>query len=254
MPRPETQASSRPRLPRAARRTQIIETAAGAFLRDAMKANLSDRNFRVFGPDETTSNRLTHLFLEVCEANRRYRDFTRHDLHAALREVAVHLGVYRTYVRVQAQPSVSAQDRAAIDAAVAGAGFAWYEGRRREPFGRPLAVAAEVVLAFHASFGGVVLAGLCPDQPVPFKRVQQGVDDTAQARVRTGDTPWHPGTVTFSPLGVVRGHGGHQPQQPDVRDVQIVQHADEELFLVNQRAVVCCASCDRAAKCPPLVS
>ncbi len=80
-------------------------------------------------------NRLTHLFLDVCEANRRYRDFTRHDLHDALREVAVHLAVYRTYVRppgpradgsaaapsTVAAPVVSAQDRATIDAAVANA-------------------------------------------------------------------------------------------------------------------------------------
>ncbi len=35
---------------------------AGAFLRDVMKANRHERNFRVFGPDETASNRLTHLF------------------------------------------------------------------------------------------------------------------------------------------------------------------------------------------------
>ena len=34
----------------------------GAFLRDAMKLNWDYRNFRVFGPDETASNRLTHLF------------------------------------------------------------------------------------------------------------------------------------------------------------------------------------------------
>ncbi len=34
----------------------------GAFLRDVMKANWDDRNFRVFGADETASNRLTHLF------------------------------------------------------------------------------------------------------------------------------------------------------------------------------------------------
>ena len=30
----------------------------GAFLRDAMKQNLTNRNFRLFGPDETASNRL----------------------------------------------------------------------------------------------------------------------------------------------------------------------------------------------------
>jgi len=34
----------------------------GRFLRDVMKANLAGRNFRVFGPDETASNRLGDLF------------------------------------------------------------------------------------------------------------------------------------------------------------------------------------------------
>ena len=46
-------------------------------------------------------NRLTDLFLAVCEANRRYRDFTRHELHHALREVAAALPVYRTYLRAR---------------------------------------------------------------------------------------------------------------------------------------------------------
>ncbi len=34
----------------------------GAFLRDVIKLNQGQRNFRVFGPDETASNRLTSLF------------------------------------------------------------------------------------------------------------------------------------------------------------------------------------------------
>ncbi len=34
----------------------------GRFLRDVMKLNESSRNFRVMGPDETASNRLTALF------------------------------------------------------------------------------------------------------------------------------------------------------------------------------------------------
>jgi xylulose-5-phosphate/fructose-6-phosphate phosphoketolase len=38
----------------------------GHFLRDVMKQNLDRRNFRVFGPDETASNRLSALF-EVTE-------------------------------------------------------------------------------------------------------------------------------------------------------------------------------------------
>jgi xylulose-5-phosphate/fructose-6-phosphate phosphoketolase len=36
--------------------------AMGALLRDVMKLNAEHRNFRVFGPDETTSNRLDALF------------------------------------------------------------------------------------------------------------------------------------------------------------------------------------------------
>jgi xylulose-5-phosphate/fructose-6-phosphate phosphoketolase len=34
----------------------------GAFIRDVMQSNWDQRCFRVFGPDETASNRLTHLF------------------------------------------------------------------------------------------------------------------------------------------------------------------------------------------------
>jgi xylulose-5-phosphate/fructose-6-phosphate phosphoketolase len=34
----------------------------GSFLRDVMKQNLGVRNFRIFGPDETTSNRLGNVF------------------------------------------------------------------------------------------------------------------------------------------------------------------------------------------------
>jgi (1->4)-alpha-D-glucan 1-alpha-D-glucosylmutase len=44
-------------------------------------------------------NRLTALFLEVCERHRRHRDYTRHELHEALREVAVRFPVYRSYLR-----------------------------------------------------------------------------------------------------------------------------------------------------------
>lgn len=44
--------------------TIVAESAnvLGAFLRDVMKCNLEKRNFRVFGPDETASNRLSALF------------------------------------------------------------------------------------------------------------------------------------------------------------------------------------------------
>jgi (1->4)-alpha-D-glucan 1-alpha-D-glucosylmutase len=44
-------------------------------------------------------NRLTNLFVQVTERERRYRDFTRADLAAVLAETAVCFPVYRTYVR-----------------------------------------------------------------------------------------------------------------------------------------------------------
>ena len=34
----------------------------GAYLRDVMQASAGARNFRLFGPDETASNRLSHVF------------------------------------------------------------------------------------------------------------------------------------------------------------------------------------------------
>ena len=40
----------------------------GTFLRDVMKCNEAQRNFRVFGPDETASNRLSALFEETDRA------------------------------------------------------------------------------------------------------------------------------------------------------------------------------------------
>lgn len=44
-------------------------------------------------------NRLTALFVSVCERHRRHRDYTSHDLYEALCEVAACFPVYRTYVR-----------------------------------------------------------------------------------------------------------------------------------------------------------
>ena len=55
-------------------------------------------------------NRLTALFLEICERRRRYRDYTRHELHEALRETLACFPVYRTYVRPE--PAVVDEDDA----------------------------------------------------------------------------------------------------------------------------------------------
>jgi len=42
-------------------------------------------------------NRLTHLFVQVAERHRRFRDYTRQDLREALREMLACFPVYRTY-------------------------------------------------------------------------------------------------------------------------------------------------------------
>jgi len=61
----------------------VLEDAKRQVLRDVLAADL---------------HRLVRWFLSVCEARRRYRDFTRRDLAEALAETLVHFGVYRTYV------------------------------------------------------------------------------------------------------------------------------------------------------------
>ncbi|MDQ2925669.1 MAG: malto-oligosyltrehalose synthase [Acidobacteriota bacterium] len=43
-------------------------------------------------------NRLTNLFVDICESNREQRDFTRTEVRRAIREIAACFGVYRTYV------------------------------------------------------------------------------------------------------------------------------------------------------------
>ena len=60
--------------------------------------------------------RITNLFVQVCESERRHRDFTRPELHAVLREAIACFPVYRTYV-VPGQP-VSGEDAEHIAAAL----------------------------------------------------------------------------------------------------------------------------------------
>ncbi|WP_018949982.1 malto-oligosyltrehalose synthase [Thioalkalivibrio sp. ALMg11] len=43
-------------------------------------------------------NRLSSLFVDICERHRRHRDYTRHELYLALLEVAACFPVYRSYV------------------------------------------------------------------------------------------------------------------------------------------------------------
>ncbi len=60
--------------------------------------------------------RLAELLLQVCERHRRHRDYTRHHLTEALRELLAAFPVYRAYVRPHAK-QVRAEDQAHIEEA-----------------------------------------------------------------------------------------------------------------------------------------
>ena len=58
-------------------------------------------------------NRLTSLFVMICECNRNQRDYTRAEIRRAIREVAACFSVYRTYV-VPARGEITDEDRDVI--------------------------------------------------------------------------------------------------------------------------------------------
>ncbi|MGA8940388.1 MAG: malto-oligosyltrehalose synthase [Acidobacteriaceae bacterium] len=58
-------------------------------------------------------NRLTSLFVDICESNRDQRDFTRAEIRRAIREVAACFSVYRTYV-VPERNEIAEEDRVRI--------------------------------------------------------------------------------------------------------------------------------------------
>jgi (1->4)-alpha-D-glucan 1-alpha-D-glucosylmutase len=62
-------------------------------------------------------NRLTAMFVSICEHHRDNRDFTRHDIHQALRDVVCCFPVYRTYARAE-QGQCSREDEQYIDQAL----------------------------------------------------------------------------------------------------------------------------------------
>jgi (1->4)-alpha-D-glucan 1-alpha-D-glucosylmutase len=58
-------------------------------------------------------NRLTSTFVEICEANRDRRDYTRAEVRRAIREVAACFAIYRTYV-VPERGEITDEDREQI--------------------------------------------------------------------------------------------------------------------------------------------
>ena len=55
-------------------------------------------------------NRLANIFVQICESNREFRDFTRADIRRAIRTVAACFHVYRTYV-VASRNEICEDDR-----------------------------------------------------------------------------------------------------------------------------------------------
>jgi (1->4)-alpha-D-glucan 1-alpha-D-glucosylmutase len=62
-------------------------------------------------------NRLTTLFVDICESNRDQRDFTRAEVRRAIREVAGCFSVYRTYVAPE-RNEIGEEDRKRIQRAI----------------------------------------------------------------------------------------------------------------------------------------
>ncbi len=62
-------------------------------------------------------NRLTAAFLEICERHRDHRDFTRHEIHHAIRETVACFPVYRTYVQAE-QGKCTGEDVRYVESAI----------------------------------------------------------------------------------------------------------------------------------------
>jgi (1->4)-alpha-D-glucan 1-alpha-D-glucosylmutase len=116
-------------------------------------------------------NRLTSLFVEICENNRDRRDYTRAEIRRALREVAACFAVYRTYV-APARDEVTEEDRAHIDNAVACAKV------RRQDLDSGLLDFMGDVLALRCR-GGLETEFLQRFQQFTSPVMAKGVEDTA---------------------------------------------------------------------------
>ena len=114
----------------------------------------------------TDVERATAVLVEVCEGSRRYRDFTRSELRAALREVIASLEVYRTYVspgrragpadreRLESVLERSAAGRPDLDPELFALLGSILLGEDRSP------VAAEMVQRFQQVTGPVMAKGV----------------------------------------------------------------------------------------------
>ena len=114
--------------------------------------------------------RLTATFVEVCEAPRRFRDFTRHELGEVLTEFMASLPVYRTYIQ-PGQP-VSPADRRGI-------AFAAARVRERRPDLDPELVDLLVAVMLGKQSGPAETELVARLQQTTGAVMAKGVEDTA---------------------------------------------------------------------------
>ena len=116
-------------------------------------------------------NRLTSMFVGICESNRDRRDYTRAEIRRALREVASCFEIYRTYVFPE-RDQVLGEDRTNIDKAVAQA------KEHRQDLDSGLIDFIGDVLALR-SRGGLETEFLLRFQQFTSPVMAKGVEDTA---------------------------------------------------------------------------
>jgi (1->4)-alpha-D-glucan 1-alpha-D-glucosylmutase len=114
--------------------------------------------------------RLTNLAIEVCGRHRRYRDYTRHDLHQTLRELIAVFPVYRTYV-VPGAAGPSPDDVAHVEEAAKLA-----RGRRPDLDGELFDFFVDVLLGRHRGQAEDELVARF--QQVTGPVMAKGVEDT----------------------------------------------------------------------------
>ncbi len=135
--------------------------------------------------------RVTDLAMAVCRARRRYRDHTRRDIRAAVRELAAAMPVYRTYV-VPGTPA-STVDRQHVAAAIAAA------SERRPDFdGELLGLLGRVLVGDEPGDDAAELVARFQQLTAPA--TAKGIEDTALYR-------WVP-LLTMNDVGSEPGQPG----------------------------------------------
>ncbi|MFN8040163.1 MAG: malto-oligosyltrehalose synthase [Acidimicrobiales bacterium] len=141
--------------------------------------------------------RVAQGLVEVCEQHRRFRDFSRREIEAALVAFVVAMPVYRTYV-TETGTAPTPADRAAVEAAVTGARAA-----RPDLDGELLDLLAGVVLGGDGLRGPAVDDARMRIQQLSAPAEAKGVEDTALYR--------YPALAAVNEVGIDPGHAVVDP-------------------------------------------